>query len=129
MKQQLKGISILVVEDEPLIAMDIAQAFQDSGAAITSTNTLHHALVLVNNDGLSAAIIDHALGSENSNALCKRLRELHIPFIVYSGYKNIDGPCSGAPHINKPATHAILVHAMQKLLRRDGQCAVDALPN
>lgn len=114
---KLQGVSILVVEDEPLIAMDIAQAFIECGAAITSTNTLHHALVLANNDGLSAAILDHALGSDNSSALCSRLRELDIPFMVYSGYKDIEGPCSGVPHVNKPATHAMLVQAMRTLLK------------
>jgi len=43
--------SILIVEDEPLIALDIAQAFEDAGAEIVVTSTLHHALVLVEHDG------------------------------------------------------------------------------
>ena len=32
--QTLQGLSILVVEDEPLIAMDIALAFEQSGAQL-----------------------------------------------------------------------------------------------
>jgi PleD family two-component response regulator len=58
---KLHGRSILIVEDEPLIALDIAQAFEDAGAEIVVTSTLHHALVLVEHDGLSAAVLDHAL--------------------------------------------------------------------
>ena len=34
----LKGRSILIVEDEPLIVMDITQAFEGTGAALTTTN-------------------------------------------------------------------------------------------
>lgn len=69
----LKGLSILVVEDEPLIALDIAVAFEESGAHITSTNTLKHAVLLVEHDGLSGAILDHALPDGDSSILCQRL--------------------------------------------------------
>lgn len=96
--------------------MDIALAFQASGATTTSTTTLHHAMLLANHDGLSAAILDHSLGATNSDTLCIRLRELNIPFMTYSGYSHIAGPCSGVPHLDKPATHATLVAAMQSLV-------------
>ena len=61
----LQGRSILIVEDEPLITMDLTLALEDTGASVTSTNTLKHALLLVEHDGLSAAILDHALGDNN----------------------------------------------------------------
>ena len=61
MEGSLTGRSILIVEDEPIIVMDITQAFEDSGAELTTTNTLRHALLLVEHDGLSVAILDHAL--------------------------------------------------------------------
>jgi CheY-like chemotaxis protein len=35
MKGSLTGRSILIVEDEPIIVMDITQAFEDSGAELT----------------------------------------------------------------------------------------------
>ena len=115
--QTLQGLSILVVEDEPLIAMDIALAFEQSGAQLTTTNTLRHAMLLAEHDGLSAAILDHALGDGDSSRLCVRLKERGIPFITYSGYETLDGPCQGAPHVRKPATHGMLVTAMEDLIR------------
>ena len=42
--------------------MDIAEAFEVTGAKLTITNTLQHALILVEHDGLAGAILDHALG-------------------------------------------------------------------
>ena len=54
----LSGRSILIAEDEPLIALDIAEAFKDAGATTVVTATLHHALVLVEHGGLSAAVLD-----------------------------------------------------------------------
>jgi DNA-binding response OmpR family regulator len=113
----LLGRSILVVEDEPLIAMDIAQLFAPTGAEMTTTNTLRHALLLAEHDGLSAAILDHSLGDGDSSLLCARLKERGIPFIIYSGYEKIEGACQGAPYVSKPAQPGVLVAAMERLLR------------
>ncbi len=57
----LDGRSILIVEDEPLIVMDITQAFEGTGAALTTTNALHQALILVEHDGLAGATPNAAL--------------------------------------------------------------------
>jgi CheY-like chemotaxis protein len=85
----LEGRSILIVEDEPLIVMDITQQFEATGAALTSTNTLHHALILVEHDGLAGAILDHALGDGDSSQLCARLKQRGIPFLIYTGFKTV----------------------------------------
>ena len=115
--RHFQGRSILVGEDEPLIAMDISLAFKDTGAELTTTNTLRHALLLVEHDGLSGAILDHALPDGDSSLLCTRLKERGIPFMIYSGYEKVEGPCQGAPHVNKPASPSVLVAAMEDMLR------------
>ena len=46
----LRGRSILVVEDELLIGMDIRSALEDAGAHVTSTTTVRHALILAEHD-------------------------------------------------------------------------------
>ena len=120
-RPSLEGRSILIVEDEPLIVMDITQAFEGTGAALTTTNTLKHALILVEHDGLSGAILDHALGGENSSLLCQRLKERGIPFMIYSGYDTVEGACKGALHISKPAADGVLVAAMEGLIRGDAK--------
>ena len=118
-RPSLEGRSILIVEDEPLIVMDITQQFEVTGAALTTTNTLHHALILVEHDGLSGAILDHALGDGDSSLLCTRLRERGIPFMIYSGFDTVEGPCKDALHISKPAAEGALVAAMERLIRGD----------
>lgn len=117
-RPSLEGRSLLVVEDQPLIAMDITQAFEATGAAVTTTNTLKHALLLVEHDGLSGAILDHALGDGDSSQLCERLTERRIPFMIYSGYPHVGGACQHALHVEKPATHEALVSAMEGLIRQ-----------
>ena len=113
----LKDSIILVVEDEPLIVMDISMAFESAGAQLTTTNSVKHAKLLVEHDGLSAAILDHALADGDSSSLCRRLAERGIPYLIYSGFKTIDGPCNDAPHLDKPASPAQLLNAMEALIR------------
>ncbi len=105
----LRGRSILVVEDEPLIVMDITLAFEHTGAEMTTTNTLRHALLLVEHDGLAGAILDHALPDGDSSLLCARLKERNIPFLIYSGFPKADGACRDALHDMKPAKGPLLV--------------------
>jgi DNA-binding response OmpR family regulator len=114
----LAGRSILICEDEPLIAIDIANAFTEVGARAVTVRSLREALIAVEDGTLSAAILDHALGDGDSSQLCTRLKERNIPFVLYSGYSQLDGVCGEAVHVPKPATPALLVTTVEGLLRR-----------
>jgi DNA-binding response OmpR family regulator len=87
MDRPLVGRVILIIEDEPLIALGISDAVQDAGAKTMTARTLAAALVAVEDPNLSAAIVDHALGDGDSSELCHRLKERDIPFLMYSGYR------------------------------------------
>ena len=112
----LRGRSILVVENEVLIAMDIVQALEQAGALATMTTTVRHALILVEHDGLSAAIMDHALNDGDSIELCARLQARGIPYVSYSGFDPVKGASKDAPHIGKPVSMDVLMSAMEDLL-------------
>ena len=116
MDSKLAGRSILVVEDEPLIAMEIAEAFKQAGAIVTTTMSVKQARILVEHDGLSAAILDHALHDGDSSQLCARLKERDIPFVIYSGFSKIDGVCADGPLVKKPASPDVLIATVEGLL-------------
>jgi DNA-binding response OmpR family regulator len=127
-RPSLEGRSILIVEDEPLIVMDITQQFEVTGAALTTTNTLKHALILVEHDGLAGAILDHALPDGDSSELCARLKARGIPFMIYSGFNTVSGACAGALHIAKPAPDGALVAAMEGLIMSDAISKMEVGP-
>jgi DNA-binding response OmpR family regulator len=85
MQPTLQDRAILIVEDEPMIAMDVAQAFERAGATTSVTSTVHRALILVEDEKLSAAVLDHKLPDGESSPVCKRLEERGLPFVVYIG--------------------------------------------
>jgi CheY-like chemotaxis protein len=112
----LRGRSILVVENEFLIAMDIAKALEDAGANATTTTTVRHALILIEHDGLAGAIMDHGLSDGDSIEVCARLKARGIPYVSYSGYEPVPGADPDAPHITKPVSMNVLMSAMEDLL-------------
>ena len=63
----LAGRTILVVEDEPLIALDIVTALRRVGANVVSAATLDGAKLLVELDKLSAAVLDFGLRGGDAN--------------------------------------------------------------
>jgi len=113
---KLHGWEVLIVEDEPLIALEIAQAFHDVGARVTTTTTLKQAVTLVEHDGLAAAILDHALGDGDSTTLCERLKERNIPFVIYSGLDKVSGACAEGVLLGKPASADVLIATVEGLL-------------
>jgi DNA-binding response OmpR family regulator len=113
----LAGRSILIVEDEPLIALDMQTSFERAGAHVAIARTLRKAVALVEEDGLSAAVLDHALGDGDSSQLCERLTKRGIPFVIYSGFSEAEGACQHVPRVSKPASPEVLVTTVVGLLR------------
>jgi DNA-binding response OmpR family regulator len=113
---RLDGLVILVIEDEPLVALDVQQAFEDAGATVVVARTLAAALIAVEDSSVSAAIVDHALGDGDSSEICERLKERSVPFIIYSGFAHLHGACADAKHVNKPASPSMLVATVTGLL-------------
>jgi DNA-binding response OmpR family regulator len=113
----LVGRSVLIIEDEALIALDLAQAFESAGAEVTTTSTLHHANILVRHDGLSAAVVDHALGDGDTQSICRYLKQQSVPFVTYSGFRVPDlGDCCGF-YVPKPKPPEVVVGVIANLLR------------
>jgi DNA-binding response OmpR family regulator len=115
MQRPLAGRVILVIEDEPLIAIDIKQTFEDAGARVIMASTIAAALVAVEEPGLSAAIVDHALGDGDSSEICDRMRERKVPFVTYSGFADLAGDGAHAV-ITKPTTPSVLLATIEGLL-------------
>jgi DNA-binding NtrC family response regulator len=100
----LTGCSILVVGDEPLVALDIAQCLQSEGASVQTAHCLA--------DGLR-------LAEHHDLVLCERLKELNVPFVLHTGYDQVDGTCGSGVMLPKPATREQLVSAVMRILSSD----------
>ena len=106
---------ILIVEDEPIIALDLQGILEDHGAQTITAYSLAEALVAVESPSISAAVLDHALGDGDCSELCRRLAARSVPFITSSGTPNLTGPCAGAINVTKPVKPSVLVTALSTL--------------
>jgi DNA-binding response OmpR family regulator len=114
---KLQGALILVIEDEPLIALDLSASLQDAGAQVVQAANVAGALLAIDAHQCSAAVLDFWLGPETGRAVARRLKEKRIPFLYYSGRALDDLTTgSGAPVISKPAGSREIVGMLRLLI-------------
>ncbi|MGD0721112.1 MAG: response regulator [Roseiarcus sp.] len=83
----LAGKKILVVEDEPIVAMMVEDMLADLGAlAVGPANCLAGAAQLLHDGGFDAAILDLNLNGEGTEGVAMALRDRGVPFIFATGY-------------------------------------------
>jgi len=104
----LSGEAILVVEDEPLVALDLRQTLESAGAYVFAATQLSHALQLAGHPDISAAVLDYRLGDGDCTPICTLLSERGIPFVFYSGYDDVRQNWPDAAHVQKPADAATI---------------------
>ena len=102
-----EGRSILIVEDEPLIAMMLEDFLDSLGHSVRCTcDTVKCALDEVEKGGFDLAILDVNLKGENVWPVASALREKKVPFVIATG-GHVDPPppeFDNAPVIEKPYT-------------------------
>jgi CheY-like chemotaxis protein len=113
----LSGQSILVVEDEPLVALDLRETLERAGAYVFAATHLFHALQLAGHPDLSAAVLDYRLGDSDCTAVCSGLERRGIPFIFYSGYDHMQQLWPHAMCVPKPADGSRIVDAIAGALK------------
>jgi CheY-like chemotaxis protein len=115
-RRALSGQSILVVEDEPLVAMGVREVLESAGAYVFVATRLSHALQLAGHPDLSAALVDYRLVEGNSRAICSLLEQRGIPFVFYSGYDDMRDLWPQALRVPKPAEGRRLIEALSEAL-------------
>jgi CheY-like chemotaxis protein len=118
----LTGKRVLVVEDEALVAMLVADELRGAGAEIVGpAPSVDDALRLVEavaaDGGISAAVLDINLGGRHVGPVADRLAALGVPFLFATGYgENRDPRGHGAaPVVEKPFDRERLVAAVAAL--------------
>jgi DNA-binding NtrC family response regulator len=87
------GTRILVVEDEPLIALMIEDTLADEGCKVIGpVGTVNAALAAIETNHLDGALLDINLKGVQSYAVADALALRGIPFILLTGYGASDIP-------------------------------------
>lgn len=117
--RDLAGQSVLIVEDEPLIALQLGEVLADEGARVVGpAGSVAAALALVS-PGLGIALLDVNLGGERSFAVADALARFGVPFVFLTGYgPDVDLPerFAGATALEKPIDIEGLLAALRQML-------------
>jgi CheY-like chemotaxis protein len=104
---------LLVVEDEYMIAFDLARSLEELGAEVIGpAPTVREALDLIASDKgvLDGAVLDINLSGERAYAVADALAARSVPFVFATGYDSVAIPAAYAefPRLNKPVDKAEL---------------------
>jgi two-component SAPR family response regulator len=87
---ELQGCKVMVVEDEPLEALDYCDRLSEAGAEIVGPfGSVSEALDVVGKQSVDVALLDYTLADKNSEELQAVLDVEHIPFVVLTGYPRV----------------------------------------
>jgi DNA-binding NtrC family response regulator len=106
---------VLIVEDDPIIAMDFEDTVLRFGVnTVRTAGNVSRALQLIEERVPDFALLDISLVREKSFAVAERLEMLGIPFAFISGYgvdAALPAGLAQTPRLPKPCT-ADAMHAM-----------------
>jgi two-component system, response regulator PdtaR len=116
-----KGLKILVVEDDFIVAFDMQTLLEEQGAHVLGpAASLREAQALLATEVPQAAVLDVNLNGEFVFPLAELLRAKGVPFLFATAYADDDRlfpPASKqAPRLAKPVLPAVLVTQLKKLL-------------
>jgi len=115
------GLSILLLEDEYLIALDAEDILTSFGVKqIRIVNTLAGAAEAAENGGVDLAILDLNINGEMSLDVAQLFRKRGTPIVFASGYELRDRIMSeleqGGVYLRKPYTSESLKEALHMAL-------------
>lgn len=111
----VSGRTVLVVEDEPLIGLDLQELLQDAGYEVVGpATTIEDALKLIHTCELRAALVDLNLGGTLTTPVVEALLEASVPLVLLTGYSSKAElpPFNECPVIRKPYEPRNLLHVL-----------------
>jgi len=114
--------NILVVEDDPIIALDFEDTILGFGVkAVRTAGNVATALDMIEAHAPDFALLDVGLVRGHSFAVAERLAALEIPFAFVTGYGADRVPAAFAdrPRLPKPCSREALLAALQQSFKTD----------
>jgi PAS domain S-box-containing protein len=118
---KLAGQRFLVVEDNFLVALDIAAGLEQTGAeVVASTASAKEALDLVEREALDAALLDGSLHGAPVDEIAAALTRHKVPFLFVTGFgrESLPQAFRNVAVLSKPFSPQQLAEAAARLVER-----------
>ena len=110
---------ILVVEDEYILAAELAQFLERHGATIVGPfNSVSSAMEALAREAVDGAVLDVNLGGERVYPVADALIARSVPIVFATGYDELlmHRPYLGLPRCQKPIDKQALLKALREAL-------------
>ncbi|MBO9622475.1 MAG: response regulator [Sphingomonas sp.] len=115
----IAGKRVLLVEDEPIVAMALEDMLDALGCTVLGPATrLAEGVALAEGEPIDAAILDINLMGDTSTPIADVLRLRDVPFAFASGYGTVPEGYEEAPLIEKPYREQDVAAVLEVLLSR-----------
>jgi CheY-like chemotaxis protein len=105
-RRPLEGMSVLLLEDNLILALETEDLLQDLGAQVVFlASSIEAAAQILKSEHLDFALLDVHIGTHSSLEFALSVRDAGIPYVFATGYgENVDfGASHGAPaFLTKP---------------------------
>jgi DNA-binding NtrC family response regulator len=111
--------TVLIVEDDPLLAMDVETLLSGAGYRIIGpAESCAHALSILRHEAPDVAVLDLNLCGEMAFAVFDTLEKAGRPFIIVSGHSRQIVPArhSRRPFLQKPCDANLLLRTLSAAL-------------
>lgn len=120
----LRGLPILIVEDEALIALDLAAAVEDlEGTVIGPVASVVEALAILQHQFVAGAVLDANLVDRDITPVAVLLAQHAVPFVVHTGTGLPSALRTSHPHlpvVMKPAQAATVLTQLLDEIAKGG---------
>ncbi len=110
---------ILVVEDAPMIALDLEEMLQGLGWEVVGpTGNMGTALELAAGEALDAAVIDINIRGGKVYPVARALAARDIPVLLASGYadRRLPPDLADRPCVEKPYNKAVIEQRLEEMM-------------
>ena len=115
----MRGLRILLVEDDPLIRLDLETSLVEFGAIVTAASNVASAFAALAIAMPDFAVLDFELGAETSEPVAEVAQARNVPFLYLSGYSEHDerfGRWPGIRVLAKPLSAATIAREIEDVM-------------
>jgi DNA-binding response OmpR family regulator len=112
----LRGCSVLLVETEPILALEIEHWLERAGAEVIVATLCETALPLAERSELRGAVVEYMLRDRDCFPVLERLAARHIPTLVYTAHSPPPSELAGFSVIDKLMAPSDIAGLMEKLV-------------
>lgn len=121
MPLSLENVRVLLVEDDPIIGLDLRETIAAAGAVVLGpAHDVGSALALLETSGVDAAVLDHVIVGGDSRPIADLLIQRGVAFLFHTSHRgDLPARYPSITILDKPSRPDKLVRSLRALVANE----------